>query len=333
MSLPSSWDQVISTLKKYNRFTLGCHLNPDGDAIGSLLALGLSLEKAGKQVEMILPEGIPLTFQFLPGIQQTVEQPTFHPEVVISVDCAERGRLQLPDEIFASEPLLVNIDHHISNDHFGQVNLVLPEASATGQIIFALLEKCAYPIDSAIASALYTAIATDTGFFRYSNTTGEVLSIAARLVEDYQISPSQIAERVYEERSFASIRLLGEVLSTLQISGNQRYSWMYLNQEMIEKYEVEMEEIENYVNYTNSIRGVEVGLFFKEMKPDEVKISWRSKASVDVSRLAAHFGGGGHMRAAGCSVKGSLSAVMAEVLSFLRNYFEENSQERIDVLR
>ena len=242
-------------VEKYNRFTLGCHLNPDGDAIGSLLALGLSLEKAGKQVEMILPEGIPLTFQFLPGIQQTVEQPTFHPEVVISVDCAERGRLQLPDEIFASEPLLVNIDHHISNDHFGQVNLVLPEASATGQIIFALLEKCAYPIDSAIASALYTAIATDTGFFRYSNTTGEVLSIAARLVEDYQISPSQIAERVYEERSFASIRLLGEVLSTLQISGNQRYSWMYLSQEMIEKYEVEMEEIENYVNYTNSIRG------------------------------------------------------------------------------
>ena len=106
MSLPSSWDQVISTLKKYNRFTLGCHLNPDGDAIGSLLALGLSLEKAGKQVEMILPEGIPLTFQFLPGIQQTVEQPTFHPEVVISVDCAERGRLQLPDEIFCQRTLI-----------------------------------------------------------------------------------------------------------------------------------------------------------------------------------------------------------------------------------
>ena len=113
MSLPSSWDQVISTLKKYNRFTLGCHLNPDGDAIGSLLALGLSLEKAGKQVEMILPEGIPLTFQFLPGIQQTVEQPTFHPEVVI-VSIARTGASKLPDEIFASEPLLVNIDHHIS---------------------------------------------------------------------------------------------------------------------------------------------------------------------------------------------------------------------------
>lgn len=324
MSLPSSWEQVIATLKKHDRFTLGCHQHPDGDAIGSLLALGLSLEMVGKQVDMILPDGVPLTFHFLPGVQKTVKQPTFRPEVVISVDCAERMRLELPEEIFTGEPLLVNIDHHISNDHFGQVNLVLPEASATGQIIYHLLEKCAFPIDAAIASALYTAIATDTGFFRYSNTTGEVLSIASRLVEDYKISPSQIAERVYEEKSYASVRLLGEVLSTLQISGNQRYSWMYLDQEMIRRYEVEMEEIESYVNYTNSIRGVEVGLFFKEMKPGEVKISWRSKAGVDVSRLAAHFGGGGHLRAAGCSVKGSLSAVMAEVLSFVNKYFEEN---------
>lgn len=324
MNLPSSWDQVISALKKHDRFVLGCHLHPDGDAIGSLLALGLALEKAGKQVEMVVPEGIPLTFHFLPGGEQTVVQPTSRPEVVVSLDCAERARLQLPDEIFDSQTLLVNIDHHISNDHFGQLNLVLPDAAATGQIIFELLQKGALPIDSAIACSLYTAIATDTGFFRYSNTTGEVLSMASKLVEDYQISPSQIAERVYEERSFGSIRLLGEVLSTLQVSGNQRYSWMYLNQEMIKKYAVEMEEIENYVNYTNSIRGVEVGLFFKEIKHEEVKISWRSKASVDVSRLAAHFGGGGHMRAAGCLIKGPLSTVMAEVLSFLKQYFEEN---------
>jgi len=329
LSQPSAWDQVISTINKHHRFTLGCHLHPDGDAIGSLLALGLSLEKTGKQVEMIVPDGVPATYQFLPGIQRVVQQPTSRPEVVISVDCAERSRLQLPEEIFTGEPLLVNIDHHISNDLFGQVNLVLPDASATGQLIFKLLEKGAYPIDPAIASALYTAIATDTGFFRYSNTTGEVLSMASKLVEEYQISPSQIAERVYEEKSYASIRLLGEVLSTLQISGNRRYSWMYLNQEMIRKYKVEMEEIENYVNYTNSIRGVEVGLFFKEIKPDEVKISWRSKASVDVSRLAAHFGGGGHLRAAGCSMKGSLPAVMEEVLSFLSKYFEEH-KDRMD---
>jgi phosphoesterase RecJ-like protein len=328
----SSWGEVISILKQYDRFIIGCHLHPDGDAIGSLLALGLALRTTGKQVEMVLPEGIPLTFAFLPGIRQTVLDPSFEPEVVLSVDCAERARLQLPESIFDHDPVLVNIDHHISNDGFGQVNLVIPDAAATGQIIFALLEKGDFPIDSTIASALYTAIATDTGFFRYSNTTGEVLSIASKLVEEYCISPSFIAERVYEEKSYASIRLLAEVLATLQVSDNQRYSWMYLNQEMIRKYEVEMEEIENYVNYTSSIRGIEVGLFFKETKPEQIKISWRSKAGVDVSRLAAHFGGGGHARAAGCLVHGSLPMVMSEVLSFLEHYFEENLKERTDLL-
>jgi len=331
LSAPS-WEKVIAILKKYNRFILGCHLYPDGDAIGSLLALGLALMKTGKQVEMVLPEGIPLTFDFLPGIHQTVTAPSLQPEVIVSLDCAERARLQLPAEVFAPDPVLVNIDHHISNDGFGHVNLVLPEAAATGQLVFQLLKKGGFPMDTAVASALYIAIATDTGFFRYANTTGEVLSIAAKLVEEFQISPSYLAERVYEEKSYASIRLLGEVLSTLQVSDDQRYSWMYLDQEMIRKYAVEMDEVENYVNYTSSIRGIEVGLFFKETKPDEVKISWRSKAGVDVSRLAAHFGGGGHARAAGCSVRGSLPAVMKEVLSFLQNYFAENTKERTDLM-
>lgn len=331
MNAPS-WEKVIPVLKKYNRFILGCHLYPDGDAIGSLLALGLALAKAGKQVEMVLPEGIPVTFDFLPGIHQTVSVPSLQAEVVVSLDCAERDRLQLPAEVFAHDPLLVNIDHHISNDGFGHVNLVLPEAAATGQLVFHLLNRAGFPLDPAIASALYIAIATDTGFFRYANTTGEVLSIAARLVEEYQISPSYLAERVYEEKSYASVRLLGEVLSTLQVSDDRRYSWMYLNQEMLKKYEVELDEVDNYVNYTSSIRGIEVGLFFKETKPNEVKVSWRSKAGVDVSRLAAHFGGGGHARAAGCSLQGSLPAVMREVLSFLRRYFAENMKERTDLL-
>ena len=134
----SSWEKVIAVLQKYQRFALGCHLHPDGDGIGSVLALGLSLQKVGKQVDMILPDGVPTIFGFLPEINQTVTRPRHQPEVILSLDCAERDRLQLPDEIFHTDPLLVNIDHHISNDDFGQVNLVLPAAAATGQIIFQL---------------------------------------------------------------------------------------------------------------------------------------------------------------------------------------------------
>lgn len=323
----SSFEKVIAILKKYNRFTIGCHLHPDGDAIGSLLALGLSLEMSGKIVEMILPEGEPVTFDFLPGVEKTKRISNLEPEVVISLDCAEKSRLQLPSEVFTSEPLLVNIDHHISNLGFGDVNLVLSDAAATGQIVYELLNLGGFPIDSRIAMSVYTAISTDTGFFRYSNTTGKVLSLASELVNKFNISPSEIAEWVYEEKSFNSVRLLGEVLSTLKISDDNNFSWMVLDQQMLKKYPIEIDEMENYVNYANSVQGVKVGLFFKEIKPGEVKISWRSKATIDVSRLAAHFGGGGHARAAGCSISGLLSEVVKEVLSFVQQYFLQNYEE------
>jgi phosphoesterase RecJ-like protein len=328
----SPLQQAISILKKYQRFTVGCHLRPDGDAIGSLMALGLSLELAGKQVEMVLPEGEPQTFSFLPGFERIRTTPTFDPEVVLSVDCAEQTRLLLPPEVFVTQPLLVNLDHHISNTYFGDLNLVLPEAAATGEIVYQLLCAGGFPVDDRIAMAIYTAVATDTGFFRFSNTTAETLSLAAQLVETYGISPSQIAERVYEEKSFESLRLLTEVLSTLKLSPDQRYSWMVLSQEMLQRYPVELEETENFVNYASSIRGVEIGLFFKEVKPQDIKVSWRSKATVDVSRLAAHFGGGGHARAAGCSLTGSMDAVTEEVLSFVQQYFQDKAKAEKDVM-
>jgi len=288
----------------------------------------LSLELGGKQVEMVLPEGEPQTYNFLPGFERIRSKPTFEPEVVISVDCAEQTRLILPPEVFTTKPLFVNIDHHISNTYFGDVNLVLPEAAATGEIIYKIICAGGFPLDDRIALALYTAVSTDTGFFRFSNTTAETLSLAAKLVETYGISPSQIAERVYEEKSFESLRLLTEVLSTLQLSEDRRYSWMILTQEMLQRYPVELEETENFVNYASSIRGVEIGLFFKEVQPQDIKVSWRSKATVDVSRLAAHFGGGGHARAAGCSLTGPMEAVTKEVLSFVQQYFEEKEKAK-----
>jgi len=296
------------------------------------IPMAIRLEKSGKLVDMILPEGEPLLFNFLPGINKTKSVSTLQPEVVISLDCAERSRLHIPPEVFTSKPLLVNIDHHISNTGFGEVNLVISDAAAAGQIVYQLLDLGGFPLDSSIAMAIYTAISTDTGFFRFSNTTGETLSLASKLVDEYGISPSLIAERVYEEKSFESICLLAEVLSTLQVSKDNRFSWMVLSQEMLEKYPVEQEETENFVNYASSIRGIEVGLFFKEIKPGEIKVSWRSKATVDVSRLASHFGGGGHARAAGCSITGSLYEVIDEVLSFVQDYFLQNNNDLKDIL-
>lgn len=324
-----SFGETISFLRERDGFLLGCHTQPDGDAIGSLLALGLSLEAVGKRVEMVLPGGVSTVFRFLEGTEKISPEASRRPEVVISLDCAERSRLCLPEWVFDHNPLVLNIDHHISNDSFGDLNLIFPDLAATGQIVYGLLKTGEFPIDQRIAVAVYTAVATDTGFFRFSNTSGEVIKLAAELVDKYQFSPSYIAEHVYEERTYLSVRLMGAVLSTLQLSEDKKVSWMVMDQEALERFPVELEETENFVNYASSIRGVEVGLLFKEIQPGEVKVSWRSKEPVDVSILAANFGGGGHARAAGCTLNGSVSEAVDKVLFSLKNYFLQREMEKV----
>ena len=320
----AKFQKFLKLIKSKERFLIGCHVNPDGDAIGSMLALGLSLAKIGKEVVMISLE-VPSVFDYLDGIElvKTSLPSDFEPEVLIGVDCAEKDRLNLPPEVWEfSEMLLVNIDHHLTNLGFGDLNIIDPEASATGEIIYRLLQKSKWSIDKAIATALYTAIGTDTGFFRYANTSALTLEQAAKLVKKYMVEPAMIAEQVHEQKSYNSIRLLGEVLNTLKLENNDKVAWMVLNQKMLARFPVDLEETESYVSYARSLENVEIGILFKEVKPNEVKISWRSAALVDVSKLAGHFGGGGHARAAGCNLNGSIDVVIREVLDYVSSFME-----------
>lgn len=319
-------EDVVKFLKEHDNYLLGCHMHPDGDAIGSLLALGLALSEAGKKVQMVLPDGVPMIFKFLEGADQIRAEVHQQPEVVVSLDCAELSRLLLPQEVMTEKVLKVNIDHHVSNAGFGDLNLIFPEVAATGQIVYDIIRSGGFPFDQRMAAAIYTAVATDTGFFRFSNTSGKVLALAAELVREFGISPAYIAEHVHEEKSFHSVRLLGEVLSTLQLTGNKKVSWMVMDQAMLTRYPVELEETENFVNYAGSIQGVMVGLLFKEIKRGEVKISWRSREPVDVSVMAAEFGGGGHARAAGCTLFGTLADAISKVLTYLDEYFQKQGQ-------
>ena len=165
-------------------------------------------------------------------------------------------------------------------------------------------------------------MSTDTGFFRYSNTSAFTLELASLLVKEYGVEPSKIAEQVHEQKSFNSIRLLGEVLCTLKVSVGGKVAWMVLDQPMLSQFQVENEETESFVNYARSIEGVEIGILFKELRPDEIKLSWRSSVAVDVSKLAAYFGGGGHARAAGCTINGPVDQVVNDVLKFVTEYYE-----------
>lgn len=313
---------ILSLLETEDTFLLTTHLHPDGDGLGSMFALGRALEKRGKRPIMILTEGVPTSYGFLSGSGAVIRQiPDGHPSAtLIALDCADRDRMGLPVPDQALN--IINIDHHLSNNRYGQYNLVDPEASATGELVHRLLAAGGYPLDREIAAALYVAIATDTGFFRYTNATRGAFSLAASLVEKFQLEPGKIAEVVHEQKSLNAVKLLGAVLGTLQLSHDGTVAWMYLSHEMLAQYPVELEETEGFINYARSILGVEIALCFKEARPHEVRVSWRSGSAADVSQLAAYFGGGGHARAAGCTIQARLEEAIERVLNFLAAWRE-----------
>lgn len=306
------------------RFVVCCHVHPDGDAIGSLLSVGLTLRQLGKEVAMVCSDGVPSVYNFLEGVQwiETGWEGRFQPEVVICVDCAEKERIAAPRGLWDNSGyIVVNLDHHITNIGFGDINIIDPQASATGEVVYRILTEFGYSLDYAVALALYTAIATDTGFFRFESTSSFTLEVASSLVKNYGVEPFKVAEQVHEQKSFNSIRLLGELLSRLQLTNGGKVAWTVLDQPLLNKYPVENEETESYVNYARSIEGVEIGILFKELKPNEIKVSWRSTSAVDVSQLASHFGGGGHARAAGCSLTGPVDTVVQQVLEYVNQYY------------
>lgn len=317
--------ELFRLIETKKRFIATCHVHPDGDAIGSLLAIGFVLKRLGKEVELVCAEGVPSVYLFLEGSEFIKKQrdSSVTPEVLISVDCAEKDRCAIEQEIWDLPGLtVINIDHHITNTNFGNLNLVDSQAPATGEVLYRLFNDAGISLDRAIATPLYTAVATDTGFFRYSNTSAFTLELASLLVKEYGVEPSKIAEQVHEQKSFNSIRLLGEVLCTLKVGIGGKVAWMVLDQPMLSQFQVENEETESFVNYARSIEGVEIGILFKELRPDEIKLSWRSSVAVDVSKLAAYFGGGGHARAAGCTINGPIGQVVKEVLNFVTEYYE-----------
>lgn len=319
------WQAFSKLIETKNQFIVTCHVHPDGDAIGSLLAVGFLLKKLGKKVELICSEGVPTVYTFLEGNEliKKERELSLVPEVLIAVDCAERERCALAEEIWEIPGLIViNIDHHITNTGFGNLNIVDSQAAATGEVLFRLFKEAGIALEQGVATALYTAVATDTGFFRYSNTSSFTLELAAMLVKEYGVEPAKVAEQVHEQKSFNSIRLLGEVLCTLKVGVGGKVAWMVLDQEMLNKYPVENEETESFVNYARSIEGVEIGILFKELRTNEIKLSWRSSVNVDVSKLAAYFGGGGHARAAGCTLNGPVKKVVNDVLRFVADFYE-----------
>lgn len=308
---------IAGVLQRSRKIIIGGHIMPDGDCVGSVAALGLALTQLGKDATMAMPDPVPEIFRFLPGTAAFLagenalsgDYDTF-----MVLDCS------VPERLGALRPLLerrrltvCNIDHHVSSHNFADYNYIDPRAAATAEIVQDLCALLGARITPDIAACLYTGIITDTGSFQYENTTPGTHRRAAQLIE--KGAPAHVINiQIYEQKPLAQLRVLEAVLPTLRLSPCGRVAWMSVTKELLNNLQAKDEHVNGLINYARSVRGVEVALLFREMAPGRYKISFRSKEVVDVNRLAGRFGGGGHVRAAGCVLEGDLPFLQSRVV-------------------
>lgn len=321
--------RVVETLKAGRRFALFLHLSPDGDSIGSTLALGLALERLGKRTVWVGADLPGDAYRFLPGSERfrlwnEVEEDWSQYDAAVLLDCADLDRVGPARTAIDRIGKIINIDHHPSNRRYGDVNYIEPGAAAVGEITARLIDALGVPLDTAMAYGLYTAILTDTGSFQYENTRPETLRLAARFM-DLGVAPQRVSQSVFEQRPLRVLRLLREALGTLEVGAGGRLAWMTVSRAMMDRAGAQRGDTEGFVNYPRSLGGVEVALLFSEEPDGRVRVSWRSNREVDVSQLAARFGGGGHARAAGCTLPGPLDRARVQVLQEVARYLEEQA--------
>lgn len=289
------------------------HVSPDGDCLGSTLALARVLRARGQRAVVASSDGVPEIYRFLPGAEHVV---TALPadeafDVAVFMECSTPDRAGVLAARAVGVPLWVNIDHHVSNGGYGDLVLYEPEAAAVGELVMPIV-RAVGRIDGETATCLLTALLTDTGSFRYASVTPRTLRIAADLVEA-GASPVHVFTQVYENRPAAALRLLGMALGRLEISADGRIAWTAVTQEMLRASGASMEESEGIVGALRAIGGVQVALLFKE-EPDGVKVSMRGAAGVRTNVIAEGFGGGGHSAAAGFTASAPLPDVMRRTI-------------------
>jgi len=293
--------QIAELLRRHGNFLVATHYRPDGDAIGSQLAVVSLLRDLGKKVTAWNDDAVPAKLRFLPGAELVQRPPATAQDfdVVIAVDTSTWQRTGLATERIASRQHLINIDHHVSNEKYADINWIVPAAPATGQIIFDLVKRGGFQLTRDIATSLFVAISTDTGSFSFGNTSAEALRTAAELV-DTGIDVGEVSQHVYESYPYARLQLLQRVLAGLTLADHSRVAYCWITHEMYQQTGAKREDTEGLIDYVRAIEGVLVAIIFEEIENGKTRISLRSKhRQVDANAIARHFGGGGHREAAG----------------------------------
>ncbi len=319
----SSESKLFSQLKKEDTIAIISHINPDGDSIGSVLALGMGLRNKSKNVYMYINDDIPQKYKFLQGIQNLIlydEANCPRIDYCFVLDCGDIARLGYSRAILNNSSTIINIDHHVTNTRFADINILDQRASSTSEIIFNLLEKSKIPINKNIAQALYTGIATDTGNFVYDNTSSKTHKIVSKLL-DYGVDLNLISYNLYQNKDLNLVRYTGYILQNLKLYYNGKLAIILAFEKDLKEYRIHDGDVDGIINYARNIQGVKVAILIKEIEDDKLKISFRSKDNIDVSKLAKEFEGGGHAKASGATIRGNIRETSDKIISKVGSRF------------
>ncbi len=300
-------DEIIACLREKNSFLIAAHVHPEGDSIGSQLAMANWLESMGKTVRIINSDSVPKNLMFLNDaarieLYDDVRGQNIEFDAAIVLDCPVLDRVGAVAEVI-KDKFIISIDHHVSNDGFGTVRWIDGKASSVGEMIYDLCQQAGDELDDLRALYIYVAIMTDTGSFHYSNTTVKTHQIASELLS-YRVNPTQVYEYIYETKSFDALKLLADVLCDLQRTEDGKFVWFKVTNQMLSRNRLPREATDDFIDFVRMVEGSEVVAFLKELEtPGQVKVSLRSKSGIDVNKVAQEFGGGGHFAASGCLLK------------------------------
>jgi phosphoesterase RecJ-like protein len=321
--------EVARQLADHESFILLPHVGIDGDDLGSMIALMRALEKLGKRCALLSHEKVPLMYHILPDAERVLlEPPGERFDCAVLMECTSPGRLPEGFDVHAIADRIINIDHHPGNTLYADYNYVDCDAAAVGEIVFELLKLLDVSLDYEIAQALYVAIISDTGGFQFLNTKPKTHRIAAALLE-YPLNVDEISRCVFRGTDFNVLKLKGEVISTLTSDFDGKLVWGYISQDMMERHAVEDQDIQQFVEDLNVVRGSQIFALFKEAPDRKIRVSLRS-IKPPVNEVAMKYKGGGHVLAAGCTVEGPLEKAGEQIrrdLGEMLGYFQSISAD------
>ncbi|MGZ6299791.1 MAG: DHH family phosphoesterase [Candidatus Limnocylindria bacterium] len=308
---------VAEVIRGAQRISTFCHENPDGDTLGAAIAISIAAQRMGKEAEVVSVDPPPPFLAFLPGIEAVRRSPGLEPDVAVVLDAGELRRIgSVVDEQadWFARARIVNIDHHVSNPGFGEAVWIEPSSSATCEMVTLLLAELGVPLDAQLATALMAGIVQDTHTFAHSNATPRTLRVAAELVEA-GASLSAVHRAVYADKPFSTLALWGLMLAGVEQRADERIVFASMTGAMLARTGEQPTASEGFVDLLGSTRRADVTILFKEVGPEETRVSVRTTARADAVAIAAAFGGGGHPRAAGCTVNAPIEAAREPVLA------------------